>query len=99
MSFSKIPLTFEKLIGLNSIRTFEDSVTFDGIIDSSSVNLQDISYFAPALKGMYQNVQLSAGLHQKVKNLKISDIDLRTGKGRNRGTLSEGTKKGCRLQP
>jgi len=68
-----------KMNGLNSIRSFVDSVTFDGIIDSSSVNLQDISYFAPALKGMYQNVHLNARLEQKVKNLKISDIDLRTG--------------------
>jgi|GEM_PF-204934 len=68
-----------KMNGLNSVHEFVDSVTFDGIIDSSSVNLQDISYFAHNLKGMNQNVHLSASLQQKVKNLKISDIDLRTG--------------------
>lgn len=69
-----------RMDGLTAIRSFVDSVTFQGIIDSSRVNLIDVSYFAPALKGMYQEVSLSATLTHKVKDLKISDFDLRTGK-------------------
>ncbi len=68
-----------RMTGLSDVRSFEDSVTFDAMIDSSEVSMVDVSYFAPALKGMYQKVYLRAGLHQKVKNLKINDIDLRTG--------------------
>lgn len=68
-----------RMTGLSDVRSFEDSVSFDAKIDSSEVSLVDVSYFATALKGMYQTVQLQAGLRQKVKNLKISDIDLRTG--------------------
>lgn len=71
-------LNFE-MNGLQSVHTFEDSATFDVQIDSSRVNLTDVSYFAPALKGMYQSVSLTATLSQKVANLKISDIDLRAG--------------------
>lgn len=68
-----------RMTGLSDVRSFVDSVSFDAMIDSSEVNMIDVSYFAPALKGMYQKVYLQAGLRQKVKNLKISDIDLRTG--------------------
>jgi len=66
--------------GLSRINAFEDSVTFDARIDSSIVNMYDVSLFAPALKGMRQKIWLQASLSQKVKDLKISDIDLRTGK-------------------
>lgn len=69
-----------RMTGLKDINSFVDSVVFDAEIDSSAVNMRDVSYFAPALKGMYQKVYLRAGLSQKVKNLKITDIDLRTGK-------------------
>lgn len=68
-----------RMTGLSDIRSFEDSVSFDAMIDSSAVSMIDVSYFAPALKGMYQKVYLRAGLRQKTKNLKINDIDLRTG--------------------
>lgn len=68
-----------RMSGLSDMRSFEDSVSFDAMIDSSAVSMIDVSYFAPALKGMYQKVYLHAGLRQKTKNLKINDIDLRTG--------------------
>ncbi|ASS49644.1 MAG: hypothetical protein A3D31_01940 [Candidatus Fluviicola riflensis] len=68
-----------RMTGLSDVRSFEDSVTFDAMVDSSEVSMVDVSYFAPALKGMYQKVYLHAGLRQKTKNLKINDIDLRTG--------------------
>jgi hypothetical protein len=64
---------------LEALQNFEDSVTFDAKIDSSRVSLYDVSLFAPALKGMTQRVQLTASLSQKIPNLKISGIDLRTG--------------------
>ncbi|MES2555827.1 MAG: translocation/assembly module TamB domain-containing protein [Bacteroidota bacterium] len=68
-----------RMTGLSDMRSFEDSVSFDAMIDSSEVSMVDVSYFAPQLKGMYQKVYLRAGLRQKTKNLKINDIDLRTG--------------------
>lgn len=66
--------------GLGKLSAFEDSVTFDARIDSSIVNLYDVSLFVPALKGMQQKIHLQAALSQRVKDLKISDIDVRTGK-------------------
>ena len=61
-------------------QTFEDSVSFDSELKNCSVSMKDISYFATALEGMEQQVELSAVVTQKVKNLKISNLDLKTGK-------------------
>lgn len=64
---------------LADFHTFEDSVVFDVRIDESTVSLKDISYFASAMEGMDQIVQLEAVVTKQVKNLKFSDLKLYTG--------------------
>ncbi len=60
-----------------SFKYFVDSVEFDARLSESNVNLDDVAYFASALKGMNDNIRLSARLSQRVPNLRISDFDLR----------------------
>lgn len=62
------------------VYTFEDSVSFDASINESKVSLRDVSYFATALEGMEQIVHLKADVTRKVENLKITNLDLKTGK-------------------
>ena len=59
--------------------TFNSKVVFDASIDSSRVDLKDVSYFVPALEGMDQMVALSAALSKPLEKLTISDLDLRFG--------------------
>lgn len=59
---------------------FEDSVTFDVKLQESEVSLIDVAYFGTALTGMDQKVTLSGNIMKKVKDLKINDLDLRTGR-------------------
>ncbi len=62
------------------IQTFVDSVSFDGKIETSKVSLKDVSYFAHNLEGMDQIVSVKGIVTNKVDNLKIANLDLRTGK-------------------
>jgi hypothetical protein len=64
---------------LADFQTFEDSVIFDVKIDESTVSLKDISYFASAMEGMDQIVQLEAVVTKQVKNLKFANLKLYTG--------------------
>ncbi len=64
---------------LSDFLTFEDSVVFDVRIDESTVSLKDISYFATAMEGMDQIVQLEANVTKQVKNLKFANLKLYTG--------------------
>lgn len=74
---------------LPDVYTFEDSVTFDVKISPSIVSLKDVSYFASALEGMDQLVELSGKVTRKTKNLRIAGLDLKTGeKSRIQGTLN-----------
>ena len=59
---------------------FEDSVRFDSEIAQSKVSLKDVSYFASALEGMDAQVTIEGKVKEYVKNLHISNLDLRTGK-------------------
>jgi hypothetical protein len=77
VSFDKMNL---KMNQLPDVYTFEDSVTFDAKILPSRVSLKDVSYFASALEGMDQMVNLSGHVTRKVKDLRVSNMDLRTGK-------------------
>ncbi len=71
------------------LQDFEDSVTFDAKINESNVSLKDISYFGTALEGMDQQVILQAEVSNKVKNLKIANMKMRTGnKTKIEGTLN-----------
>ena len=64
---------------LADFQTFEDSVVFDVKIDESTVSLKDISYFATAMEGMDEIVQIEGTVTKQVKNLKISDLKLYMG--------------------
>lgn len=61
-------------------QTFVDSVVFDARLDESTISIQDISYFASALEGMDQVIQLEASVSNRVKDLRISNLKLKTGK-------------------
>ena len=65
---------------LTALQEIEDSVVFDAIIDSSRLDLKDVAYFGTSLEGMNQVVAFSGALSRKVKNLKVSNVDLRFGK-------------------
>ncbi len=62
------------------VYSFEDSVSFNSIINTSSVSLKDVSYFATYLEGMEQQVKIKANVTKRVKDLKISNFELLTGK-------------------
>lgn len=59
---------------------FNDQVRFDAVIDSSSINLKDITYFAPVLEGMDQQIKLTATVQKPLSWLSITDFDLRFGR-------------------
>lgn len=65
---------------LAALQEIEDSVVFDAVIDSSRLDLKDVAYFGTSLEGMNQIVAFSGKLSRKVKNLKVSNVDLRFGK-------------------
>lgn len=73
---SKLNMLMSTLQGFND---FEDSVSFDAVIDSSHVSFWDISLFGHALEGMNEVVSLSAAVTKKVKDLQIDNLDLRFG--------------------
>lgn len=56
---------------------FVDSVEFDASLTRSKVSLADVAYFSPNLLGMNDVVTVSGNLSNTVKNLKISQLDLR----------------------
>lgn len=61
----------------NSFLYFVDSVQFDAKIDSSSVNLDDISHFAYQLEGMNDQIRLSTNITDYTNNLILNNLDLR----------------------
>ena len=61
-------------------QTFEDSVSFDAQLNQSLVSMRDISMFASQLKGMDQMVNIKGKVTEKVKNLKLRELELSTGK-------------------
>ncbi len=72
---------------LRDVRTFEDSVSFDANILPSKVSMKDVSYFASALEGMDQMVDIAGAVTRKTKNLRITNLDLKTGEN----TVIKGT--------
>jgi hypothetical protein len=59
---------------------FIDKVTFDARLAKSSVSLKDVSYFATDLWGMDQVIQIKADVTKRITDLKISGLELKTGK-------------------
>lgn len=68
-------------------RSFVDSVAFDADLHDSRVSLRDIAHFAPQLDGMNQLVSVTGKASRFVKNLRVEDFILETGKN----TLLKGT--------
>lgn len=64
----------------SAFNEFVDRVQFDAQLNESLVSMKDIAYFAPDLEGMKDRVRISARVTNAVKNLKISNLDLRIGK-------------------
>jgi hypothetical protein len=74
--FPKFNFDFKNWDALNS---FDDEVIFDAFLAPSTINLSDISYFAPDLKGMTDRIALSASVSQRLRNLTLTDLHLRFG--------------------
>lgn len=66
--------------GFDDFGYFVDSVTFDAQFNKSEVSLYDVSLFATALEGMDNLFRLETSITQKVKNLKLNDLNLRVGR-------------------
>lgn len=75
--FARMNLNNKKGEGFSD---FVDKVVFDVDLKPSEISLKDISYFATALEGMDQKIYLSTVVTKRVKDLKIADLNLKTGK-------------------
>ncbi|TNE52677.1 MAG: hypothetical protein EP338_14385 [Bacteroidetes bacterium] len=64
---------------LSDFSEFVDKVVFDVQLTKSQVSLRDVSYFATVMEGMDQDLELEAVLSKRIKDLKISDLLLKTG--------------------
>lgn len=64
---------------IEDFQSFEDSVGLDAKIEKSIVSLKDIAYFGTALEGMDEKISIQARVTEKVKNLRIENLDLRFG--------------------
>lgn len=76
----KAPKFFLLMNDYEDLQTVTDSVDFDGYLVKSNVSLKDVSYFATELEGMDQMVEVSGFVNNKIKNLKLRNLVLRTGK-------------------
>ncbi|MES2800147.1 MAG: translocation/assembly module TamB domain-containing protein [Bacteroidota bacterium] len=83
----KTPLTkidapiFQLLYGSYAdFSEFVDKVNFVSYLKSSSVSMKDVSLFATTLQGMDAQIDLSGNVSEKIKNLKLRNFDIRTGK-------------------
>lgn len=72
----RLPHLYFKMNGLSKFRTFVDDVAFDSQLSMSTVGMRDITYFAPELKGMDEVVQVQAEVMDRIKDLKINNIQL-----------------------
>ncbi|MCJ8292504.1 MAG: translocation/assembly module TamB domain-containing protein [Crocinitomicaceae bacterium] len=63
--------------GFDDFSHFVDSVKFDGQLAESTVSLKDVSFFASALEGMDEIVQIKGDVSDVVNKLKIRNLDLR----------------------
>lgn len=73
---AKLPKLNFWMRDLTGFSDFIDEVAFDAIMNYSTVDMRDVSYFAPTLEGMDEQIRISAKVTEKVKNLKISDLKL-----------------------
>lgn len=71
-----LPKLYFNMDGLVRFKTFVDDVSFDAQLAYSEVSMKDVSYFAPALKGMDEQVRLEAKVTQRIKDLSIQNLKL-----------------------
>ena len=75
--------------GFIDFLSFEDSINFDAKIDKSTVDLKEAALFAYILDGMNDEIRLKTQISKKVKNLKLSNFDLKFKQhSRIKGTLN-----------
>ncbi|MBL4755765.1 MAG: hypothetical protein JKY52_19495, partial [Flavobacteriales bacterium] len=78
-----------KYTGYEDYKHFIDSVRIQADLSDTKVNLRDLSFFAPALIGLDETVQLSGSIQGTISKLKGKNIDLSYGEDtRFRGNLS-----------
>lgn len=75
--FSKLNLNIEKP---EDFSEFVDKVVFDVSMNKSIISLDDISIFANALEGMKQKIVMQAEITNRIKDLKLANLDIQTGK-------------------
>ena len=73
------PLLALRTKQLSDFEYFDDLVRFDVTLNSSQLNLTDLSYFVPDLKGMNQRVFLSGQVRNELKCLTIEHFKLSFG--------------------
>jgi hypothetical protein len=64
----------------NAFAEFVDEVVFDVDLRKSLISLKDVSYFVPDMEGMDQKVLLATTISKRIKDLRLEELELRTGK-------------------
>ncbi len=60
-----------------AFKDFINQVKIKAEFDHSSLEVSDIAYFAPQLKGIYRNITISGKVSGKISDLKGKDMDLK----------------------
>ncbi len=66
-----------KYKGYRAFKDFINQVKIKAEFNKSNLELSDIAYFAPQLKGIYRNITISGKITGKVSDLKGKDMDLK----------------------
>jgi len=72
---------------VTDLADFNNKAYINATLDSSFVDLRDISHFAPALKKYPYRISVSGNVSGKVNKFSISKLNLYTGKSYVRGSL------------
>ena len=66
----------------DAFSSFMEDVNMNVLIaDSTSLNIKDVSYFAPVLKGFNQKISITADVKGSVDKLHVRNLDLKYGTG------------------
>ncbi len=61
---------------MDDLNDFVNAVLIEGAVKKSNISIKDISYFAPALKGLERNFNFSGKINGTVNNLYVNDLNL-----------------------
>ena len=64
----------------SALADFNNKVLFNIAIQPSSINLADVAFFVPEMKGMNEQIKISGTLYNAVNHFKIKNLDLRLRK-------------------